>query len=234
MPSAGPSPTPLSNPTTVVSSQFLASYPVDLYISEKLITIKEGAFTVTNVDGEVMFTVKGSFFSLHDTRQLLDSAGTPIPTFRKKIISIHRRWKVYRGDSSSRKDLLFSAKKSGLVQIKTELDVFLATNTKELDQHDFKVKGSFRDKACVNDIGVNCNSNPNIGVEHNNNPIRIQQLTPAIKCAYNIIKTQSGLQSRILSRKQNTPSQDKKEPLHQDKCPLCCCKSHHKLNRDMY
>ncbi|KAM5560604.1 hypothetical protein ABKV19_021654 [Rosa sericea] len=148
MPSAGPSATPLSNPITVVSSQFLASYPVDLYISEKLITIKEGAFTVTNVDGEVMFTVKGSFFSLHDTRQLLDSAGTPILTFRQKIISIHRRWEVYRGDSSSSKDLLFSAKKSGLVQFKTELDVFLATNTKE-DQHDFKVKGSFRDKACT-------------------------------------------------------------------------------------
>ncbi|KAL6132991.1 hypothetical protein ACLB2K_065228 [Fragaria x ananassa] len=148
MPSAGPSAAPLSTAITVVSSQFLASYPVNLYISEKLVTIKEGAFTVTDVDGKDMFIVKGSFFSLHDTRRLLDSAGTPILTFRQKITTVHRRWQVYRGDSSNSKDLLFSAKKSGLVQFKTELDVFLATNRKE-DHHDFKVKGSFREKSCT-------------------------------------------------------------------------------------
>ncbi|KAK9920301.1 hypothetical protein M0R45_028859 [Rubus argutus] len=149
MPSAGPSAPPLSNPITVVSSQFLASYPVDLFITEKLMTIKEGAFSVSDAEGKDMFTVKGSVFSLHDTRQLLDSAGTPLLTFRQKIITAHRRWRVYRGDSSDSKDLLFSAKKSGIVQlIKTELDVFLATNTKE-DQHDFKVKGSFRERSCT-------------------------------------------------------------------------------------
>lgn len=85
MPSAGPSAAPLSTAITVVSSQFLASYPVNLYISEKLVTIKEGAFTVTDVDGKDMFTVEGSFFSLHDTRRLLDSSGTPILTFRQKV-----------------------------------------------------------------------------------------------------------------------------------------------------
>lgn len=69
--------------------------------------------------------------------------------FSIQIITAHRRWRVYRGDSSDSKDLLFSAKKAGLVQlIKTELDVFLATNTKE-DQHDFKVKGSFRERSCT-------------------------------------------------------------------------------------
>lgn len=62
-----------------------------------------------------------------------------------KILTTHRRWQVYKGDS---KDLLFSAKKSGVVQLKTELDVFLASNTKE-DTHDFKVKGSFKERSCT-------------------------------------------------------------------------------------
>ena len=85
MPSAGPSNAPLAQPISVVSSQFLASFPVNLYISEKSWTFKEGAFTVTDVDGKIMFKVQGSILSLHDTRKLLDSAGTPMLTFRQKV-----------------------------------------------------------------------------------------------------------------------------------------------------
>lgn len=85
VPSAGPSAPPLSNPVVVVSSQFLAPYPVDLVISEKLMTLKEGSFAVSDVNGDIMFSVKGSVFSLHDKRILVDSAGTPIVTFRQKV-----------------------------------------------------------------------------------------------------------------------------------------------------
>ncbi|RZC63147.1 hypothetical protein C5167_024900, partial [Papaver somniferum] len=35
------------------------------------------------------------------------------------ILTCHRRWQVYRGDSSDSRDLLFSVKKSSLLQIKT-------------------------------------------------------------------------------------------------------------------
>lgn len=85
VPSAGPSAPPLSSPVVVVSSQFLAPYPVDLVISEKLMTLKEGSFAVSDVNGDIMFSVKGSVFSLHDKRVLVDSAGTPIVTFRQKV-----------------------------------------------------------------------------------------------------------------------------------------------------
>lgn len=85
VPSAGPSAPPLSNPVVVVNSQFLSSYPVDLVISEKLMTIKEGSFAISDVNGNVMFNVKGSVLSLHDHRVLVDSAGAPIVTFRQKV-----------------------------------------------------------------------------------------------------------------------------------------------------
>lgn len=85
VPAAGPSAQPLANPVTVVSPQFLAAYPVDLVITEKMMTIKEGAFTVSDVNGNLMFNIKGSLFSLHDRRVLVDNAGNPIVSFRQKV-----------------------------------------------------------------------------------------------------------------------------------------------------
>ncbi|PON53566.1 LURP1-related protein domain containing protein [Parasponia andersonii] len=63
-------------------------------------------------------------------------------------MSAYDRWQVLRGDSTESRDLLFSAKRSSLIQLKTELDVFLANNTRE-EVCDFKVKGSWFDRSCV-------------------------------------------------------------------------------------
>ncbi|CAL5444228.1 unnamed protein product [Camellia sinensis] len=62
------------------------------------------------------------------------------------------RWQLFRGQSSDPKDLLFSVKKSSLIQFKTELDVFLAANTKE-EVCDFKVKGSWLERSCAIHLG---------------------------------------------------------------------------------
>ena len=69
-----------------------------------------------------------------------------------QILSAHRRWQVYRGESSDSKDLLFSVKKSSLIQFKTELDVFLAANTSE-QACDFKIKGSYFERSCTVSLG---------------------------------------------------------------------------------
>ncbi|XP_059668107.1 protein LURP-one-related 15-like [Cornus florida] len=137
-----------ASPAAIVSQQFCAPYPVDLTIVRKLLTLSEGNFAVTDVNGNLMFKVKGKLLSLRDRRILLDTAGNPLVSLQQKILSAHRRWQVYRGDSSDSKDLLFSVKKSSLIQLKTQLDVFLATNTKE-DVCDFKIKGSWLDRSCV-------------------------------------------------------------------------------------
>ena len=67
---------------------------------------------------------------------------------RFQILTAHRRWKVFRGDASDDKNLLFSVKKSSLIQFKTKLDVFLASNTKE-DVCDFKIEGSWFERSCT-------------------------------------------------------------------------------------
>ena len=60
---------------------------------------------------------------------------------------MHHRWEVFRGDSTSSSDLLFTAKKSSIIQLRTELDVFLASNTAE-QACDFKIKGSYFERSC--------------------------------------------------------------------------------------
>ncbi|XP_038905051.1 protein LURP-one-related 10 [Benincasa hispida] len=143
---------PLANPVAVVSPQFIAPYPVDLTITKKLMTLAEGSFSVTDVNGTVMFKVKGSVFSLHDRRVLLDSAEKPIISFQQKLFSAHRKWYAYRGESTDSKDLLFTVKKSSILQLRTQLDVILASNSSE-SSCDFKIKGSWLERSCTISLG---------------------------------------------------------------------------------
>ncbi|KAB1221829.1 Protein LURP-one-related 15 [Morella rubra] len=99
-------------------------------------------FSLADVNrNNIVFGVQGDFFKLHDGVRLHDAAGDPFVTLRKKIMTAHSRWQVFRGNSIESKDLLFSARKSSMLQVKTKLHVFLANNTAE-DVCDFKVKES--------------------------------------------------------------------------------------------
>ncbi|WVZ07195.1 hypothetical protein V8G54_020541 [Vigna mungo] len=72
-------------PTTVIGPQFCAPYPMDLAVVKKVMTIADGNFVVTDVNGNLVFKVKGSIMSLHDRRVLLDAAGHPLVTLRRKV-----------------------------------------------------------------------------------------------------------------------------------------------------
>ncbi|KAK4430432.1 protein LURP-one-related 15 [Sesamum alatum] len=141
--------TEAENQTSVISSSFCVPSHVHLTIVRKLLAVTDGNFVITDENGIIMFKVIDKLFSFHDRHILLDAAGTPIATFKKKTLSAHKRWQVFRGDSSASTDLLFSAKKSLLVQLKTELDVFLSGNEDENSCVDFKVVGRWLGKSCV-------------------------------------------------------------------------------------
>ncbi|KAM0941201.1 putative tubby-like protein [Dioscorea sansibarensis] len=145
-------PAPAMPPVAVVGQQYCAPYPVDLTVKKKALSLSDGDFSVLDVNGNVVFKVKGKLLSLRDRRVLVDAVGNPIISMQQKMISMHRRWQVFRGDSSDEKDLLFSAKKSSLIQFKTNLDVFLASNTTE-HACDFKIKGSYFERACTIYLG---------------------------------------------------------------------------------
>ena len=79
-------PAQTSNPDIIVSPQFLAPYPIDLTITRKVVSLSLGNFSVTDVNGNVVFKVKPKKISLHDRRSLLDAADNPILSFRKKVL----------------------------------------------------------------------------------------------------------------------------------------------------
>ncbi|OMO50978.1 hypothetical protein CCACVL1_30092 [Corchorus capsularis] len=146
----------MANPVSIIGPQFCAPYPVELAVVRKVLTITDGNFVVTDINGNILFKVKGAFLTMHDRRVLIDAAGNPIVTLKQKFMTAHDRWQVFRGDSSESSDLIFTAKRSSMFQLKTKLDVFLANNTKE-EVCDFKVKGSWLERSCVIYAGESSN-----------------------------------------------------------------------------
>ncbi|KAJ1288674.1 hypothetical protein BS78_02G105900 [Paspalum vaginatum] len=148
---APPTPGPTGGiiaPAPVVAPHFCAPYVVQLSVKENFTIFKEGDFTITDTNGAVVISVKGSYISIHNNRLLLDANGNPLVTLREKVISMHNTWEAYRGDSSKSSDLLFTAKKSSIFQpFNTEMYIYLASNTSH-EVCDFKMNGSFKERAC--------------------------------------------------------------------------------------
>lgn len=81
---SGASYPPMSSPIAVVSTQYLSLDPVDLAVSEKTISLSDGDYSVTDVNGAVLFKVRAVVLSLRDHRLLLDAAGNPVVTLKQK------------------------------------------------------------------------------------------------------------------------------------------------------
>ncbi|XP_030541858.1 protein LURP-one-related 15-like [Rhodamnia argentea] len=153
---AQPVGTILFAPQPVVGLQYCCPYPVDVAILKKVMHLSDGNFVVTDNNGNLIFKVKGALLTLHDRRVLIDASGNPVLTLRHKIMTAHSRWQAFRGESSDMRDLIFTAKTSAVIQLKTKLEVFLANNRNE-QVGDFKVKGSWFDRSCVIYAGESSN-----------------------------------------------------------------------------
>ncbi|KAF5750759.1 hypothetical protein HS088_TW03G01098 [Tripterygium wilfordii] len=92
-----------TNPVVVIGPQFLATYPVDLVVKSKTWSLTEGNFGVTDVNGTVLFSIKGKFFSLRDRRILLDTSGNPLVSLQQKVKGswLERSCTVYLGNSNT-------------------------------------------------------------------------------------------------------------------------------------
>jgi hypothetical protein len=72
-------------PTTIIGPQYCAPYPLDLAVVKKVMSVSDGNFAVTDVNGNIVFKVKGSLLTLRDRRVLVDASGNPIATLRRKV-----------------------------------------------------------------------------------------------------------------------------------------------------
>lgn len=78
----------------IVNPNFCAPYPVELGIVRKVMTITDGNFAVTDVNGNLLFKVKEPMFSLSDKRILLDASDTPILTLKENVRTHFLFWKI--------------------------------------------------------------------------------------------------------------------------------------------
>ncbi|KAI3925196.1 hypothetical protein MKW92_024035 [Papaver armeniacum] len=136
------------NPIVVISPQYCRPHQVDLYTAKRVKKITEGRYIgVFDLNGNNIFKVQtNGFFNCRLT--LVDDTGVPVLSLKPVIFSALDEWKVYRGDSTESKDLLFRVKRSNFLQLRTKLDVLLASNTDEY-ACDFKVKQNFSHKSCI-------------------------------------------------------------------------------------
>ncbi|XP_023737771.1 protein LURP-one-related 10 [Lactuca sativa] len=142
---AQPSYAPLSSPVSVIGSQFMSPYQLDIIVDRN----PKGNVEITDMSNKIMLKVKRCDTSFHYQRVLLDVDDKPIVTMRKKIMSEHDRWNVFRGDSKSKSDMVFTTKTAHVFQSKTNVHVFLANKTGSKDVCDFKITGSWSKKNCT-------------------------------------------------------------------------------------
>ncbi|XP_078437961.1 protein LURP-one-related 15-like [Wolffia australiana] len=135
-------------PISVVSSEFCSPNHVDIFIQQKFFSGTGKYYTVEDASNKVLFQVKKEIFSLRGRQTLQDASLRPILTMQRKFCTAHSTWKVFRGDGTEDGDLLFIAKRSRVMQLKTTLNVFLAENTCATVP-DFKLKGSYCDRSCI-------------------------------------------------------------------------------------
>lgn len=138
----------------VVDARFCAGDEAALAVT-KTLSMSGNDFTVTDAaTGALLLRVDGVLFSLRRRCLLADAHRRPVLTVQESALVMNTRWKVYRGDSTSRRDLLFTVVKPSVIQLRwsTKVSVFLASNDAE-QAPDFRITGSYHDGACSVSLG---------------------------------------------------------------------------------
>ncbi|XP_020189301.1 protein LURP-one-related 15-like [Aegilops tauschii subsp. strangulata] len=114
----------------VVGSRFCAPAATAFAVT-KTISVTGRDFTVTDAHGAAVMQVEAAVFSFLQHRSLLLDAASrrPVLTLQDSTYLASTRWEAYRGDSTSRRNLLFVAVKTAPVQLaRTKVRLFLAGN----------------------------------------------------------------------------------------------------------
>ncbi|KDP22801.1 hypothetical protein JCGZ_00388 [Jatropha curcas] len=163
--------TPLSNPNAIINNQYCVPYAIDLAVVRKVLTLDDGNFVILDVTGHMIFKVKEILPTfVHDRKHIIDVTGKTIVTLRRKAMTAHSRWQVFRGESIDTNDLIFNAKTHSIVHFKTNLDVFLANNSEEKECN-FKVRGSYLERSCTIFAGAGDENSTAIVAQHTSQSI---------------------------------------------------------------
>ncbi|KAL6636671.1 hypothetical protein ACP70R_024243 [Stipagrostis hirtigluma subsp. patula] len=138
----------------VVDARFCAAGAATLAVA-KTLSMSGSDFAVTDADtGALVLRVDGVLFSLRRRCVLVDADRRPVLTVQESALLLNTRWKVFRGESTNRRDLLFTVVKPSVIQLRwsTKVSVFLASNDAE-QACDFRITGSYHDGVCAVSLG---------------------------------------------------------------------------------
>ncbi|WVZ61032.1 hypothetical protein U9M48_010969 [Paspalum notatum var. saurae] len=90
--------------TAVVNARFCAPEATAFAVT-KTISVTGHDFTVTDVTGAAVMQVEAAVFALQRKSLLLDAARRPVVTMQDSGYFMDTRWAVFRGDSTSRRNV---------------------------------------------------------------------------------------------------------------------------------
>ncbi|GKU92210.1 hypothetical protein SLE2022_072440 [Rubroshorea leprosula] len=121
---------------SVVGDGFCLPYAAELVVKKKIQAFSNAHYDVYDTTGNILLKVDGGVWNLQKKRVMRDPADFPVLTMREKAFTWRHRWLIHQGEGSDRKNLLCTVRLSQALQIKRQLDVFLAGNqTKDCDFH---------------------------------------------------------------------------------------------------
>ncbi|KAK4359252.1 hypothetical protein RND71_021481 [Anisodus tanguticus] len=134
--------------TIVTGPQFCSPQTLQLSMKKKNYFFGGYGYDVKDASDNLVFTIKEvlGFFSRSKVL-IFDAADVPILTLKSKNFTWHSTWQAFKGDSTDKKDLIFSAKTSSMFQFTTKLDIFLASNISE-QVCDFRLKANYMESKC--------------------------------------------------------------------------------------
>ncbi|KAI7753406.1 hypothetical protein M8C21_031002 [Ambrosia artemisiifolia] len=136
---------PAVTPVCVIGLEFINPNQLEVIVE----TNSRGSLLVTDINHKVMLKAKECNTILHHQLLLLHADDRPIVMVRDKLLTGHKRWKVYLGDSTAKSDMIFSTQAAHAIQSRTNVHVFLANKKRKKDAWDFLIKGSWSKRNCT-------------------------------------------------------------------------------------
>ncbi|KAJ0672733.1 putative tubby-like protein [Helianthus annuus] len=138
-------PAPLFAPFSVIGPQFIAPQPIEVIVEK----CPCRNLMITDMNHKILLKVKPYNKRFHCQRVLLDPNDNPIAKLRKKNLSMHSRWNVFRGESKESSDMLFTTNTKHMIHFKTNVSVMLANKMSDKDDCDLRIKGSLSKGNCT-------------------------------------------------------------------------------------
>ncbi|KAJ0442339.1 putative tubby-like protein [Helianthus annuus] len=136
---------PAVTPVCVIGPEFIIPNPLEVIVE----TNSKGSLLVTDINHKVMLKAKECNTIFHHQLLLLHADDRPIAMVRDKLMTGHKQWKVYLGDSIAKSDMIFSTQAAHVVGSRTNVHVFLANKKRKKDPWDFLIKGSWSKRNCT-------------------------------------------------------------------------------------